>query len=180
MPAIERDGITIYIVDTGVATSDLASTDEYNGNITNYSQSGGTQEFEVTNAFGGDIRRTMPRDEFELSLEITPSYTDEVDDFASLFMGEDTTNTGAYTSAKQAPLKQVFIEADDGTNQVTHAFNNARVIDFEPDHTADDTKTLNMTFNCAALTESGQPNYAAISDSATNFPDWSTFDSNTV
>jgi len=176
MPAIERDGIKIYIVDTSVAPSDLASSDVYTGSITNYSQSGGDQEFETTNAFGGDIQRTMPRSEFEVSMEVTPSYTNEIDEYASLFMGEDGSNSGVYTSALQAPLKQVFIEADDGSNQVTHAFNNARVVSFEPEHAADDTKTLNITFNVPPTTESGVPNYQAVADSATNVTDWSSLD----
>lgn len=177
MPAIERDGITIYIVDTSVAASDLTSSDKYNGSITNYSQSGGEQEFEVTNAFGGDIQRTMPRGEFELSMEVTPSYDNEVSDFASLFMGEDSTNTGAYTSAQQADLKKVFVEAYDGdSNYVTHAFNNARVISFEPEHSADDTKTLSITFNTPALTESGKPNYVTEAVEATSFAGFGNFD----
>jgi len=178
MAAIERDNLKIYIVDTGTAASDLASSDVYRGNITSYDQSGGTQELETTNAFGGDIQRTLPRDEFELSMDVTPSYANETSDFASLFLGEDSTNTGAYTSALQGPKKQVYIEAEDGSsNYVTHAFNNMRVIDFEPSHSADDTRELSITFNCPPTTESGQPNYVTEASQATNIADWSTYDS---
>lgn len=178
MAAIERDNLKIYIVDSGTAASDLADSDVYKGSITNYDQSGGTQELETTNAFGGDIRRTTPRDEIELSMDVTPSYSNETSDYASLFMGEDTTNSGFYTSALQAPEKDIYIEAEDGNgNYVTHGFQNARAINFEPSHSADDTRELSITFNLPPTTEDGKPNYATTDDQASNFPDWSTFDS---
>jgi len=177
MPAIERDGLTIYIVDTGTAASDLAESDKYKGSVTNYSQNGGTQEFETTNTFGGDIRRTLPREEFEFTLEVTPAYENEVEEYTSLFMGEDGTNQGVYTSAQQAPLKQIYVEADDGSNPFTHAFNNARATSYEPDHSADDTRTLTVTFNVPPLTESGQPNHQVEATAATDLTDWSSLDS---
>jgi len=177
MAAIERDGLTIYIVDVGTAASDLASSDKYIGSITNYAQSGGTQEFETTNTFGGDIQRTLPRDEFEFTIEVTPAYDELVDNYASLFMGEDGTNSDVYTSAQQAPRKQIYVEATDGSNTFTHAFNNGRFIDYEPDHSADDTLTLSMTYNTPALTEDGQPNHMVEKTAATGVTDWSSLNS---
>lgn len=173
--AIDNKDTKIYIVDTGTAPSDLADSDLFKGEITEVSDSGAEREQETTQTFGGQITRTQPRTEIELSMEITPAQDTEID-WVSFFFGEDTSNTGYYTSALEPKDKDVYIEASDSNDTTTHGYRNLQAVSEEMSHPADDVRTMSLTFNTSPQTQDGSPNYAFGDDTATNFPAWDTFD----
>jgi hypothetical protein len=172
MQAIERINTKIYIVDAGTNATDLAETDIFKGEITEFSQSGGSREKETTHTFGGDITRSLPRGEFELSLSITPSYGGE-EEWVSQFFGEDPTNSGYYTSSQDPTDKAIFIEASDGTVTTTHAYNNLQAVTEEVTQPADEVRTFEITFNTSPQTQTGLPNYMWSNVEATSLVDWS-------
>jgi len=172
--AINRADTKIYITDTGNDPSTLSDSDIVTGSITEINTSGGEREQETIHTFGGDIVIEQPRGEISLDMEVTPSQEDE-STFINYFYGEDSTNTGVYTSATDPTDKAVYIEADDGTNVTTHAFNQLQATSFDVDQGADGERTISLTFNTSPETQDGSPNYVWTNDSASNLPTWDSY-----
>ena len=72
MTAISRSMVRIAILAADVNASAVASTDYIEGEITNYSKSGGDSDVESVAAFGGFIDKEKPVSQEELSFEFVP------------------------------------------------------------------------------------------------------------
>jgi len=167
MTAINRGDVNIYIVEAGQPGSALLPSDIVKGEITSWGLSGGNKDVESVAAFGGFIDKEKPREQFELTLDIVP----KIDTADSNRW--DTYKFGAgLTSATEGTKKAIFVEADDGTNKKTWAFNNAFAVTWDPSHSADDNMSGSFTFKFAPTDDSGNANLQTSNVAATSMPAW--------
>ncbi len=183
MVAISRSKTKIYIVAAGTAPSALAATDVYKGDIKSYSKSGGETDVESDPVFGGFIDKEKPTSQVELSLEIIPKLdTGEADRWDAMAYAEDVANAGIYTMASETSTlpgdRMVVIQADDGSNYKSIAFNNASVTVLDLEHNADDNRTYNMTLKFSPTDDDGVSNFMTSDIVATDLPAWTALDNN--
>lgn len=156
MTAIDRELVTIYIAPVNTNGSALtASTHIVNGEITSHNLTGGNQDEESVPAFGGYITKRKPREQFELQMDVVPKLsatageTDRWDLFKYGTSGASTGEASAYT---------IFITAVDGSNYKTSAFNNCKMTNWEPSHSADDNFGGTATWKFSPETNTGAAN----------------------
>jgi hypothetical protein len=184
--SIARSKVNIYLVNAGTAPSALASSDLITGEITNYNLSGGESDSESVAAFGGFIDKEKPTSQFELSLEVVPNLASATKavEWANITRVKETigaatvytvTNAAATASVVYPTSKMVVISAYDSATSVynTVAYNNADVTTFEMDHSADDNRTLNLTFKFSPQTTAGKSNVMEAALAPTALPVWS-------
>ena len=168
MAAINRGDVNIYIVEAGQPGSALAASDIVSGEITSWGLSGGNKDVESVAAFGGFIDKEKPREQFELTLDIVP----KIDTLSSNRW--DTYKYGAgLTSATEGTNKAIFVEASDGTNKKTWAFNNAFAVTWDPSHSADDNMSGSFTFKFSPTDDAGNANLQTSNIAASTIPAWS-------
>jgi len=182
MTAISRSKVKIWISDVDTDASSLVTTGTTNlapieGEIKNYAKSGGEQDVESDPHFGGFVDKEKPASQVELSFEITPSL-ENGDRWAALSMAVDGSNAGVYTLAASPADKSVFIEAVDGSNYASWAFNNCNVTMLDVDHSADDNQTNNLTLKFSPTDENGVSNVMMKAGAVTGMPNWTALDNN--
>ena len=183
MTAISRSKTNIYIVDADTDLSSLEATDIFKGDIKSYSKSGGETDVESDPVFGGFVDKEKPTSQVELSMEIVPLLdADKADRWDAMAYAEDSATAGVYTMASETSTqpteKCVVLEADDGTNKKTIAFNNCSVTVLDLEHNADDNRTYNMTMKFSPTTDDGVSNFMTSDIAATAMPAWSALDNN--
>jgi hypothetical protein len=173
MSAISRKLVSIAIVNSGTNGSSLTSTDFISGQIKSYTKSGGDKDVESDPHFGGDVSKEKPRNQIEVSFEVTPSTSDlskwEGLAYGSAVVGGST----VYLSSVDPADKAVFIQVVEGSAIQTFAFDNARVTMLDMEHNADDNMTKNLNLKLSSENESGRANFASALLAATAFPAWS-------
>lgn len=189
MPSIQRSNVRIWIVPADTAPSALLSATtfpygEVRGQITNYNLSGGESDVESVPAFGGFIDKTKPTEQLEVSLEITPDITAATDavrwdaltrarqvvgSFNYYTLSSNSTSSTTVTIPGKA---MIAVQALVGTNPHSMAYNNCDITQFELDHSADDSRTINLTFKLSPQTVSGIANYQAAATTATSLLAW--------
>jgi hypothetical protein len=156
MTAIDREFVTIYIAPANTNGSALVgSTHIVNGEITSHNLTGGNQDEESVPAFGGYITKRKPREQYELQMDVVPkigSTTSEVDRWDIFKYGATGASTG------EGSAYAIFIVANDGTNKKTSAFNNCKLTNWEPSHSADDNYTGTATWKFSPETDTGAAN----------------------
>lgn len=184
--AISRSKVKIYIVDSGINPSAVATTDAIDGEIKSYAKSGGEADVESDPVFGGFVDKEKPVTQVEVTFEVIPNLSDATtaDRWDALAYAADS--TGVYTMAESAADKAVFIGSSDGTTGKAWGFNNCSVTVLDIDHNADDnqTETLNLKFSPTNTT--GVTNFQTKSTSAateilavqTALQSWSALDNN--
>lgn len=193
MTAISRSKTKIWIVDKDTDCSTLTyavaddlenSTNGYlAGDIKSYSKSGGENDVESDPVFGGFIDKEKPTTQVEVSLEIVPLLdAGKADRWDAFTYAEDSSNAGIYTMATETSTvpddKMIVIEAGDGTNYKTVAFNNCNVTVLDMEHNADDNRTYNMTLKFSPTDSSGISNFMTSDIIATDMPAWTELDNN--
>lgn len=172
MTAINRKLVSIAIVDAATNGSELDSTDFINGQIKSYTKSGGEKNIESDPHFGGDVTKEKPRDQIEVSFEVTPSTSDlakwEALAYGSATVGADT----VYLSSVDPTDKAVFIQVLSGSDVQTFAFDNCNVTMLDMDHNADDNMAKTLNLKLSSENENGRANYASALLAATSFPAW--------
>ncbi|OYT26526.1 MAG: hypothetical protein B6V02_01520, partial [Thermoprotei archaeon ex4572_64] len=143
-------------------------TNVVKGQITSWGLSGGNKDVESVAAFGGFIDKEKPREQFELTLEVTP----KIDTAESSLWDEYKYGVGL-TSATEGTTKAIFVEANDGTNAKTWAFNNCYAVTWEPSHSADDNMSGSFTFKFSPTDDAGNANLVTVADEVTTVPAWS-------
>jgi len=152
--AIFPEEATILI---GVADAASTSCVDVTAEVTSFSDTGGEEDVESVFG-GGNIDKTKPRTQIEVSFDVILRYGDSSsvlkwDEYA---MGAIATST--VDSAGDAESKVIYIEFTDGTNYYTRAYNNVKGIMFEPDMSADDMGTGSMSFKCSPTDANGNAN----------------------
>lgn len=185
MTAISRSMVKIAIMTADTNPSAVAATDYIEGEITNYSQSGGNTDSESVPAFGGFIDKDKPAEQIEFSMEFVPSIDgSNVDRWRALSMAKDVASSGKniYTSASatstQPGKKAVFLEALSGTNYDCDCYNNADVTVTEKEHSADDNRTGNITLKLSPENKSGVANHMEGAYALSAMPNWTALDNN--
>lgn len=151
---------TIYITDTTVLPSALASSDAVEAEVTNFSESGGEEDIESVPVFGGgNIDKIKPRSQVEVAFDVILRY--QSTDTAQLKW--DSYKWGSIASSTvnsegSAAAKRVYIEWTDGTNYYTRAYDNAKAVTFEPESAADDFLKGTITFKLSPTDASGGKN----------------------
>lgn len=148
MAALFPNETNIYIVDSGTAGSALASSNAVTTEVTNFSVSGGARDVEAVPVFGNAfIDKELPREQYEISMDVVCSYSNAVR-WEALVMGGDISSTSAESSAEPS-LKRLFIEATDGSNYKTMAMDNCRGITMDGEMSADEywKGTINFKFS---------------------------------
>lgn len=187
MAAIKRGDVKIYLVNADTVPTAIASTDIIAGEIISYEQSGGSKENETQFAFGGDIDKEKPIEQFELSFEFVPDMAN-ADRWESYIYAVDTATTDftLYTSAASTSTqpgdKLVALEVtqvDGGTTRYkTHLFNNCNITNLEMSHSADDNRTGTMTIKFSPQTKDGVANYITASTDLASMPAFNAIDNN--
>lgn len=155
MTAIDRNGVTISIAAADTDGSALVSGDEIKGEITSWGNAGGNQDVENVAAFGGFINKIKAREQFEITMEVTP----KIDSDASVTDRWDIFKYGAtQTSLGTGSLFAIFIENANGSNFKTFASNNAQLVSWEPSHSADDNMVGTATWKISPETDLGADN----------------------
>ena len=184
MTAISRKAVKIYIAPANTALSALASTNVIAGEIVNYSQSGGGDDLESVPAFGGFIDKEKPREQFEVTLEVVPSFEFSERWDALTYASETVSANTIYTSAESGTgvtlpgKKLIAIEAVSGTMVTTIAYNNADVTNFDLEHAAEDNRTGTITFKFSPTTPGGVANRMKAKLAATSMPSFSSLANN--
>ena len=177
MTAISRSVVQIAIDNNDTDGSTIVAGDYITGEIKNYSKSGGDKDVESDPHFGGFVDKEKPREQVEVSFEITPSLESPLrwETFAYVV---DSGNAGIYTMAGDPALKSVFIQASASEGVQSMGFNNCNVTLLDIDHSADDNRTYNMTLKFSPTDGSGVSNFMAGSVAVTALPDWDALDNN--
>ena len=179
--AISRKKVSIYIVEADTNAADLVASDKIEGEIKNYSKSGGEEDVESDPVFGGFVDKEKPAEQVELGFEIIPNL-ENADRWSAMAYSLDTA-TGAYTMASETSTlktkKAVFIDATDATaGSKSWGFNNCSVIVLDTDHSADDNQEQNMTLKFSPTTGSGVSNFMTKGTVVTSLPAWTALDNN--
>lgn len=150
---------TIYIVATGVAPS---SSDAVEAEVTNFSQSGGEEDFESRMVFGGgNIDLTKPRSQIEVSFDIILRYGTGATKWDEYIWGS------TLTSAGDAAQQDIYVEFNDGgTEYYTRAYRRAKGISFDPDVAADDLVSGTITFKLSPTDATGDENFRVATSTA--------------
>lgn len=177
MAAISRKNTKIYITAADTLPSALTSSDVVVGEIKSYSKSGGEREVESDPVFGGFVDKEQPRSQFEIQLEVVPQTGTGSYEWDKLVYGQDSAaGSDVYTSALDSDDRMIVIEAYDGTNYKSWAFNNCNGITIDYEGSADDNQTATLTFKFAPTTSDGVPNYQYSAVTATSLIDWDSLD----
>jgi len=183
MTAISRSKTNIYIVSAGTAPSDLVASNIFKGDIKSYSKSGGEKDVESDPVFGGYVDKEKPISQVELSFEIVPLLdADKVDRWDAMAYTTETVGAktvysmatdGLSSTAATGPEdKMIVLEAVNGAEYKTIAFNNANVTVLDLEHNADDNRSYNMTLKFSPTNDDGVSNFMTASLAATALPLW--------
>ena len=134
MGAIQPEEAIIYINAADTEPSALATgADVITGYVTNFSESGGEEDVESNPVFGGgNIDKSKPRTQIEVSFDIIMQYGSDVTMFDAYKWGSGLASDG------NAPSKVIGIQFTDGTNYYSRVYNYAKAVTFEPTSSADD------------------------------------------
>jgi hypothetical protein len=177
MGAIMPEQATVWVGELNIAPSALASSTnsasfDATGYITNYSESGGEEDIESNPVFGGgNINKTKPRSQIEVSFDIIMQYGTNVSKFDSYKWGEAVSEE--FSSAGTSLSKQIVIHWTDGTNNYTRAYNNCSAVTFEPESAADDFLKGTITFKLAPTTSAGKANLRIKAAAPSTMAAWS-------
>jgi hypothetical protein len=174
MVAISRSKVKIYIAPVDTLPSALAATDLIAGEIKSYSKSGGEDDVESDPVFGGFVDKEKPASQLELSFEVVPAIGTSADRWDALIYGLTGT---VYAMNTAAANKAVFIQAQDGSNFKSWAFNNCNGVSWDVEHNADDNQTGTFTFKFSPTTSTGQSNFMTKALAITALPAWTTLTS---
>ena len=171
MAAIFPNETSISIVASGTAGSALASSDAVTTEITNWSTSGGSKDVESVPVFGNAfIDKEMPREQYEISMDVVCSYSNAVR-WEALVMGGDLSST-SIESSSEATLKRIFIEANSGSDYKTMAMDNCRGVTMDGEMSADEYWKGTITFKFSPTDSSSNSNLIiakeAVSDALFN------------
>jgi hypothetical protein len=145
--SLSGDQVTIYIeaADTESGATGGGLITEFQAEVTNFDVSGGEEEVESIAVFGGGfIDRNKPRAQLEISMDVILRYGTDVDQWDALL------NAGA--------KKMIAIQATDGTNYYWNAWNNAKVINFDKEFSAEDEWRGTITFKLSPAKADGTTN----------------------
>jgi len=172
MGTITKKKVNIYIVPAGTNVSSLTSADVLKGEIKEYDLGDGDQEFETENVFGGQIDVVNPRGQFSLEFTIRPQ-TQYAERWEAIAFGKKTVGgIDVYGPALASSPKLIVIETVDSTNNAIWAFNNARNVNFNFSHSADESREGTLSFNISPEDSEGVLNIAYAETSIALFPDW--------
>lgn len=151
----------IYIVDNGTSPGSLASSDAVQAEVTNFSESGGDEELESTQVFGGgNIDVIKPRTQIEVSFDVVLRYGTGATKWDSYKWGS------GLTSAGDSPKKDVYVQFSDGSLFYTRAYQAARGVMFEPSASADGMMEGSMTFKLSPTNSDSEANLKVTSTAA--------------
>lgn len=151
---------TIYIVDSSTTPG---STHMVQAEVTNFSQSGGVEDFESRFVFGGgNIDLTKPREQLEVSFDVILRYGADARKW-------DKFVWGSTYSAGGTPVKQyIYVQFSDGTNYYTRAYKNAKGISFDPDVASDDLVSGTVSFKLSPTDANGNKQFIVASTAASS------------
>lgn len=148
----------VYICPT---TSTASSTFAVTAEVTNYSESGGEEDLESRQTFGGgNIDLIKPRTQLEVSFDVIMRYGTNATKWDSYKWGS------GLTSAGDSPIKDIYVQWSDGSNYYTRAYRNTRGFSFEPTSSADGMLEGSMTFKLSPTTADGSANFKVTSTAA--------------
>jgi len=168
--AILPEEATIYITSTSVAPGDLATSDAVQAEVTNFSESGGEEDIESKQVFGGgNIDLSKPRTQIEVSFDVIMRYkTEDADQLKWDEYKWGAIASSTVSSAGNPSAKRIYIQFTDGTLYYTRAYDNAKGVTFEPESSADDLLKGTMTFKLSPTDADGNANFKAGSIAATS------------
>lgn len=173
--AVTPERAIVYIGAASLTPSLLGSSaTAVTAEITNFSESGGEEDFESVPVFGGgNIDKTKPRTQIEVSFDVIIRYAST----AATELKWDAYKWGAVSgstvsSSTDAGNNCIFVQFTDGTYYYTRGYNNAKGYTFEPTAAADDFLSGTITFKLSPTTAAGNPNLRIANIQASTFTAW--------
>jgi len=158
--AMLAEEATVFITPSGTAASTNYSV---TAEVTNFSESGGEEDLESRQVFGGgNIDLLKPRTQMEVSFDVILRYGDDARKW------DEYKWSSTFTSAGDAPLKDIYVQFTDGTLYYTRAYRNARAFTWEPSLAADGMVEGSITFKMSPTTADGNANFQVTSTAATS------------
>ena len=170
MTAISRKKVKIWISALDTAPSTLQNTDVIAGEILTYNKTGGEDDVESIPVFGGFVDKEKPRSQVELSFDVIPSIGTNSARWDSYIYG--TNIGGVYVMSSDAANKAIFIQAANGSDYMSYAFNNCNAVKFDIEHNADDNRTGTLSFKMSPEDENGISNFMGKAVAVTSLPNW--------
>lgn len=161
--ALLPEEATIYIVASSTNPSSLTSTDAVTAEVASFEDSGGEEDLESRQVFGGgNIDLIKPRTQIEVSFDVIMRYGSNVTKWDEYKWGSGLGSDG------DAAEKAIYIQWTDGTNYYTRAYRKARGFSFEPTSSADGLLEGSMTFKLSPTQADGSKNFQVTTTVATS------------
>lgn len=135
--SLSGDGVAIWFAPVDTDGGDLAANaTEIQSFITNFNETGGESDVESVSVFGGgNIDKTKPQSQKELTFDVILRHSAGIDNFKKI-------ETGAVIAADGAGpdfvVGEIAIQQSDGTNYYWQAYNNVNAIVFDTEFEAED------------------------------------------
>ncbi len=160
MGAIFPNETNIYIAPAATAGSALATSDKVTTEITNFGLTGGGKDTESVPLFGGAfITKELPREQYEIALDVVVSYDNAVR-WEALLMGGDLASSSCESSGDSSDWR-IFITSTDGSLFKTIAMDNCKAVTFEPEMAADEYQKGTINFKFSPTDEDAASNLKA-------------------
>lgn len=183
--AINKEMVNIWIADaidaspvdcikTGTPTANQVLP--WKGDISNIDKSGGAAQSDQKICFGGDQTIDKPRDALELSFTVSPTM-ESYSRWMELFLVEDSSVAGVFTTRQLPADRTVFIELYDGTTYETHMFNNVNITTNDETWNSEDGYSLSLSMMLPP-NSADVGNYVWAEKAVTAMPEWSALDGN--
>lgn len=155
--SLSGDGVTIWFGPTGITGGSLAShAKQVQSFITSFDESGGEQETESVPVFGGgNVDRTKPRNQKEVTFDVILRHTSGVDDFKKIENGSTISADGA---GPDFVVGALVMQQSDDTNYYWQAFNNVNAIVFDTEFEAENEWRGTLRFKLSPTNPSGTTN----------------------
>jgi len=158
--SLSGDGVTLWFAPVDQVGTNLtgaaATATQIQSFITNFNESGGENEVESVPVFGGgNIDKTKPQSQKELSFDVILRHTAGVDNFKKIEFGQVI---GADGTGSDFVVGMIAIQQSDGTNYYWQAYNNVNAIVFDTEFEAEDEWRGTIKFKLSPTDPSGVAN----------------------
>lgn len=155
--SLSGDGVTIWFAPASITGGSLAShATQVESFITSFDESGGETDVESVSVFGGgNIDKTKPQTQKELSFDVILRHSTGVDNFKKIENGAAIAADGA---GPNFTVGAIAVQQSDGTNYYWQAYNNVNAIVFDTEFEAENEWRGTIKFKLSPTNPTGTSN----------------------
>lgn len=155
--SLSGDGVTLWFAPVDTVGSDLAANaTEVQSFITNFNETGGESDVESQVVFGGgNIDRSKPQTQKELTFDVILRHSSGVDNFKKIETGAVI---GADGAGPDFVVGAIMLQQSDGTNYYWQAYNNVSAIVFDTEFEAENEWRGTIRFKLSPTDPAGVSN----------------------